>query len=83
VNTWLWAATALLLGVVPCGWLALRASRVDALVGLQTAGTLTTLVLVLLAEGFERSSYMGVALALAFLSFTGVLLIARFLGRHL
>jgi multicomponent Na+:H+ antiporter subunit F len=68
---------------VPCGWVALRASRVDALVGLQTAGTVTTLTLVLLAEGFQRASYMAVALALAFLSFAGVLLIARFLGRHL
>lgn len=83
MNVWLWGATALLLGVVPCGWLSLRASRVDALVGLQTAGTVTTLVLVLLAEGFQRASYMGVALALAFLSFAGLLLIARFLGRHL
>jgi multicomponent Na+:H+ antiporter subunit F len=83
VNVWLWGATAALLGLVPCGWLAVRASRIDAVVALQTAGTLTTLVLVMLAEGFERASYMGVALSLAFLSFIGVLLIARFLGRHL
>jgi multisubunit Na+/H+ antiporter MnhF subunit len=82
VNVWLWGATGLLLGVVPCGWLALRASRVDALVGLQTAGTVVTLALVLLAEGFHRSSYMSVALALPFLSFVGTLLIARFMGRH-
>jgi multicomponent Na+:H+ antiporter subunit F len=82
VNVWLWGATALLVGIVPCGWLALRASRVDALVGLQVAGTVSTLVLVLLAEGFQRASYMGVAVAFPFLSFVGVLLIARFLGRH-
>ena len=83
MNVWLWSATALLLGLVPCGWLAVRATRVDALVALQTAGTVTTLVLVLLAQGFNRASYFGVALALAFLSFSGTLLIARFLGRHL
>src|SRR6266508_5285590 len=77
VNAWLWGATALLLGLTPCGWLAVRASRVDALVALQTGGTVTTLVLVLLAEGFHRVSYMGLALALAFLSVAGVLLIAR------
>src|SRR6266508_4516759 len=28
VNAWLWGATALLLGLTPCGWLAVRASRV-------------------------------------------------------
>jgi multicomponent Na+:H+ antiporter subunit F len=83
VNVWLWGATVLLLGLLPCGWLAVRASRVDALVGLQTAGTAVTLTLVLLAEGFHRASYMGVALTLAFVSFVGTLLIARLLGRHL
>lgn len=83
MNVWLWGATALLVGLVPCGALALRASRIDALVALQTAGTVTTLTLVLLAEGFHRASYMGLALALAFLSFTGTLVFARFLGRHL
>ena len=82
MNIWLWGATALLLGLVPCGWLALRASRVDALVALQTAGTVVTLVLLLLAEGFNRAAYMGVALTLAFVSFVGILVIARFMGRH-
>lgn len=83
MNVWLWGATVLLAGFVPCGWLALRASRVDALVALQVASTITTLVLVLLAEGFSRSSYMGLALALAFVGPVGTLLFARFMGRHL
>lgn len=83
MNVWLWGATALLVGFVPCGALALWASRIDALVALQTAGTLTTLVLILLAQGFDRPSYMGLALALAFVSFAGTLVFARFLGRHL
>ena len=83
MNVWLWGATALLIGFVPCAWLALRASRIDALVALQTAGTITALTLVLLAQGFDRASYMGVALALPFLGFVGTLLIARFMGRHL
>jgi multisubunit Na+/H+ antiporter MnhF subunit len=83
VNVWLWGATFLLLGFLPCGWLALRESRVDALVGLQSAGAITTLVLVLFAEGFNRASYMGLPLVIAFLGFVGPLLIARFLGRHL
>jgi multisubunit Na+/H+ antiporter MnhF subunit len=83
MNVWLWGATALLVGFVPCGWVAMRASRVDALVAVELAGTVTILALVLLSEGFNRASYMGVPLALAFMSFVGALLIARFLGRHL
>lgn len=82
MNVWLWGATGLLVGLVPCGWLALRASRVDALVALQTAASLTTLVLVFLAQGFQRPSYMTLPLALAFLNVVGTLIFARFLGRH-
>ena len=83
MNIWLWGATALLLGFLPCGWIAIRETRVDALVALELAGTLTTLTLVLLAEGFNRASYYTVPVALAFLSLVGALLVARFLGRHL
>jgi multisubunit Na+/H+ antiporter MnhF subunit len=83
VNVWLWGATALLVGLVPCGWIALRETRMDALVALELAGTVTTLALVLLAQGFSRASYYSVPVALAFLSFVGALLLARFLGRHL
>lgn len=83
MNVWLWGTTFLLLGFVPCGWIALRASRIDALVALQVAGTLATLALVLMAEGFERPTYMGVALALVFVAPVGSLLFARFMGRHL
>jgi multicomponent Na+:H+ antiporter subunit F len=83
VNVWLFGATVLLLGFLPCGWIALRESRMDALVALELAGTVSTLVLVLLAQGFDRASYYSVPLTLAFLSFVGALLLARFLGRHL
>lgn len=83
MNVWLWGATALLVGLVPCGWIALRETRVDALVALELAGTISTLALVLLAQGFDRASYYTVPLALAFLSFVGALVLARFLGRHL
>ena len=83
MNVWLWGATGLLVGFVPCGWVALRATRVDAVVGLQTAASVTTLVLVLLAEGFQRPTYMTLPLALVFLNVVGTLIFARFLGRHL
>jgi len=83
MNVWLWGATALLVGIVPCGWTAIRATRADALVALEVAGTVSTLALVLMSEGFHRASYMSVPLVLAFLAIVGSLLIARFLGRHL
>jgi multicomponent Na+:H+ antiporter subunit F len=83
VNAWLAAAAALLVGVVPCGWLCVRGTRLDALVALELASTLVTLALVLLAEGFHRSSYFAVALAAAALGFVGSLVFARFMESEL
>jgi multisubunit Na+/H+ antiporter MnhF subunit len=80
VNTWLAAATVLLGGLLPCGWVLLRGGVLDALVALELASTLATVVLVLLAEGFHRSSYFTLPLVLAGLSFVGSLIFVRFLG---
>ena len=80
MSVWLVAATVLLGGLVPCGWVLLRGRLTDALVALELASTLVTVVLVLLAEGFHRSSYFTVPLVLAALSFVGALVFVRFFG---
>lgn len=80
MNVWLLAATVLLAGLVPCGWVLLRGRLLDALVAFELTSTLVTVVLVLLAEGFHRSSYFVVPLVLAALSFVGALVFVRFLG---
>ena len=81
MNAYLVAATVLLLGLLPCGLVAIRSRPLDGLVALQLGGTLTTLVLLLLAEGYRRSAYFTVALTLAAMSFVGGLALARFLDR--
>jgi multicomponent Na+:H+ antiporter subunit F len=84
VNVWLIGATALLAGLVPCGWVVLRSNVEDALVALELATTVVVVVLLLLAEGFHRSSYFTVPLVLAFLGFAGSLVFVRFFaGRRL
>jgi multicomponent Na+:H+ antiporter subunit F len=83
VNAWLAAAAATLAGIVPCGWLCLRGTRVEALVALELATTLATLTLVLLAEGFARSSYFILPLAAAALGFVGNLVFVRFMEQEL
>ena len=80
MNVWLVAATVLLLGLVPCGWVLLRGRLNDALVAVELASTLITLVLLLLAQGFHRSSYFEVSPVLAALSLVGALVFVRFLG---
>jgi multisubunit Na+/H+ antiporter MnhF subunit len=80
VNVWLSAATILLLGLVPVAWVLVRGKLTDAVVALELGSTLVTVVLLLLAEGFGRSSYFELAIVLAALQFVGTLVFIRFLG---
>ena len=81
MDQWTVAAIALLLGLVPCGVVCLRGKPTERLVGLEMAGTLDALVLMLLAVAYHRSIYLDLALALALLTFAGGLVFARFLER--
>ena len=83
MNAWLFAATALLLALVPCGLVCVRGRTMERLVALELAGLVTTLVVVLLAEGHGRLSLYDLALALALLSFASTLVFAHFLERWL
>lgn len=81
MNEWLLAAAILLFGLVPCAVVMLRGSVIEALVGLQMAGVLQTVVLLLLAEGFHRPPFFDLALVLALLTLAGGLVFARMLER--
>jgi multisubunit Na+/H+ antiporter MnhF subunit len=83
MNWWLWAATAVIVGgLLPClGVSLLAASRTDALVALEAASATTTVTLLLLVQGLERSILGTLALVLAISSFPGTLLFVRLLGR--
>ena len=82
MNVWLIGATALLFGLLPCGFVLVRGRLTDALVALELGSTVVTVVLLLLAEGFNRSSYFVLPLVLAALSFVGTLVFIRFLGNR-
>jgi multicomponent Na+:H+ antiporter subunit F len=81
MDQWTVAAIALLVGLVPCGVVCLRGEPTERLVGLEMAGTIDALVLLLLAVAYHRSIYLDLALALALLTFAGGLVFARFLER--
>jgi multisubunit Na+/H+ antiporter MnhF subunit len=83
MNEWLVAATVLLVAIVPCAALCLRGSPLDGLVALELAGVLTTVVLLLLAEGFHRQPFVDLAVVFAVLQFAGSLAFVRMLERRL
>lgn len=82
MNEWLIAALALILGCIPCGWLAWRGrTTMDVLVALEMEGTLIPLALMLMAEGFSRPPFFDLAVVLAPLSIAGALVFARLLEK--
>lgn len=81
MNVWLWAAAVLLAANLPLLVLAVRGDPLDGLVVLELAGVLGTLVLLILAVGFDRSVYGIVSVVLGAFSVSGVLLGVRLLGR--
>lgn len=80
---WLAGAFALLLGFLPCGWMALAGSIVDRVVAAQIATVLTSLVLLLVAAATSYPSFGDLALTLVLLSLPGTLVFAHFLERWL
>jgi multisubunit Na+/H+ antiporter MnhF subunit len=81
MNAWLIATTVLLTGLLPCLWVAMRGTIVSALAALELASTITTLALVMIAQGLHRDPFMDLAVVRAILSFTGALTFVRFLER--
>lgn len=76
------AATALLLGFVPLGWVALRGRELDGVVALELAGAVATLVLLCLGEGLHRSSYFDVPVVCVALTWIGALVFTRFFAKE-
>jgi multisubunit Na+/H+ antiporter MnhF subunit len=83
VNAFGIAATVLFAGFLPLGVVLIRANAIDAAIPLQLFGSVTTLILLCLAESFHRSVYFDVPVICAVMSWVGGLVYVRFLGRWL
>ena len=83
MSAWHVAALVLLIGLLPCMAVCLRGSPMDRLVGLEMAGTLDTLILLVLAAAYEQAIFFDLAVVLALVTFAGGLVFARFLERWL
>lgn len=81
MNSWLIATAVILTGLIPCLWVAVRGTIVGALAALELASTITTLALLMIAQGLRRDPFMDLALVSAILSFAGALAFVRFLER--
>ena len=75
------AAIAMLVALVPLGVVLCRAEVMSAVVAYEAIGSVAVLVLMLLAEGFRRSGEFELAILLAVLLLGGGLVVVRFLER--
>jgi multisubunit Na+/H+ antiporter MnhF subunit len=84
MNVWAIAAGALMIGgLVPAMILAARGPAAHRLLGLELAAVIGTIVLMVMCQAINQSSYLIVPLVLALLSFAGTLVFTRLLGaRH-
>jgi multicomponent Na+:H+ antiporter subunit F len=83
MNLWLMSAAAVSTALVPCADMCFRGSPERRLVGFEFAGILVVIAMILFTVGFGRTALIDLPVALALLSFGGVLVFARFLGKHL
>jgi multicomponent Na+:H+ antiporter subunit F len=81
MNVWMIATAVIGTGLLPCLWVAMRGSIISALAALELASTITTLALLMIAQGLRRDPFVDLALVSAILSFAGALAFVRFLER--
>ena len=83
MNSFVIAAIAMLVAVIPCGIVVLRGKIMDAVVAYEAISSVVLMVLVLLAEGFRRRGEFELPVLLALLLFGSGLVFVRFLERWL
>jgi multisubunit Na+/H+ antiporter MnhF subunit len=83
VNAFVIAAIAMLVAVIPCGIVMVRGKVMEAVVAYEAISSVIIIVLVLLAQGFDRSGEFELPVLLAMLILGGSLVFVRFLERWL
>lgn len=76
-------AIAMLVGIIPCGIVLCRGTLMDALVAYEAISSIMVMVLVLLAQGFQRPGEFELPVVLAVLLLGSGLVFVRALERWL
>lgn len=81
VNPWPVAAGVLILGLIPCLIVLVRAPLLDRLVILEMVGAVSVLILVILSHALGQPIYHDLALGLALLAYPAGFLFVRVVER--
>jgi multisubunit Na+/H+ antiporter MnhF subunit len=77
------AAIAMIIGVIPCGIVIWRGTIMDAVVAYQAISSIIVMVLILLPEGFRRPGEFEFPILMGVLMLGSGLVYVRFLERWL
>jgi multisubunit Na+/H+ antiporter MnhF subunit len=83
MNVFVLAAIGMLAAAIPCLIVVWRGRTMDAVVGYEAIGSVTVMVLILLAEGFRRTGEFELPVLLAVLILGSGLVFVRFCERWL
>jgi multisubunit Na+/H+ antiporter MnhF subunit len=77
------AAIAMLIALIPCGVVVVRGDAMSAVVGFEAISSVVVIILVLLAQGFQRTGEFELPVHVAVLLLASGLVFVRFLERGL
>jgi len=83
MNIWLIIAVIFLLEMIPCIIVAVIEKIMERFVAFQMVQVMAVLVMLLLAQGFNRDIYFDLAVTMSVLALASGLVYARFLERWL
>jgi multisubunit Na+/H+ antiporter MnhF subunit len=83
MNAFVIAAIAMLIALIPCGIVVVRGDAMSAVVGFEAISSVAVIILVLLAQGFQRTGEFELPVHVAVLMLGSGLVFVRFLERGL
>jgi multicomponent Na+:H+ antiporter subunit F len=83
MNAFVIAAIAMLIALIPCGIVVARGDAMSAVVGFEAISSVAVIILVLLAQGFQRTGEFELPVHVAVLMLGSGLVFVRFLERGL
>lgn len=83
MNAFLITAIVMLVALIPCGIVVLRGSAMDAVVAFEAIASVVVIVLILVAQGFNRTGEFELPVLSAVLIYGSGLVFVRFMERGL
>ncbi len=83
MSAFLVTAIVMLVALIPCGIVVVKGSAMEAVVAFEAIASIVLMILILVAEGFQRSGEFELPVLSAVLAYGSGLVFVRFMERGL